>query len=114
LFQSWTPGHKLKSEAIVDHREPAGTRGDPLSVDSRDMFAFRRRSINEPGCSGNLHCHIAQFSPSQGIQQVAREHRTLSHSARQAFLRQVFHATFHRMAHLCSETCAYCDRLAGE
>ena len=85
-----------------------------MSVDSRDMFAFRRRSINEPGCSGNLHCHIAQFSPSQGIEQVAREDRTLSHPARQTFLSQVFHATFHGIPHFRSKTAACCDRLAGE
>jgi hypothetical protein len=113
-FQSWTPGHKPKSEAIVDHREPAGTQGEPLPVDSREMFAFQRQSINEPGFSGNLPRRIAQFSPSQGIEQVAREAGTLSHPARQTFLSQVLHATFLGMAHLRSETAACRDRLAGE
>jgi len=23
LFQGWTPGHELKAETIIDHREPA-------------------------------------------------------------------------------------------
>ena len=41
LLQGRTPGHELEAEAIIDHREPARTQGDPLAVDARDVLTFR-------------------------------------------------------------------------
>src|SRR5450755_954577 len=41
LFQSRTPGHELKAEAIIDHRKSARTQDDPLAVDARNVFARR-------------------------------------------------------------------------
>jgi hypothetical protein len=54
LLQGRTPGHELKAETIIDHREPARTQDGPLPVDTGDVLTFHRRPIDKPGFGGDL------------------------------------------------------------
>lgn len=92
LIQRGPPGHQLKTQAIIDHGEPARTQGEPLAVDAGDMLAFRRRSIAQPVILTDLSDRVIKLPAPQRLQQVTREDHTLSLPARQAFVGQIVDA----------------------
>ena len=40
LFQRWPPRDELETQAVVDHRETAGSKRDALAVDARYVLAL--------------------------------------------------------------------------
>jgi hypothetical protein len=47
LLERRPPGNELESEAILEHREPAGGEDDAPAIDPRDMLAFGGRMMRE-------------------------------------------------------------------
>ena len=75
-----------------------------MAVDPATCRTFRRGAVDEPGLGVYLPGRRAQFSLSQGIEQITREDDPLSLSASEPFAGKMFDATIHRLPNLRAKT----------
>ncbi len=70
-FQRRRPGHELEAEPVVDHGEAAGGQHDTLAIDAGDVFAARRLLERRSRLGGELLAGGIEFTPAQGVEQIA-------------------------------------------
>ena len=63
LFQRRAPGHELKAEAVVDHREAPGGESDALAIDAGDVLAVGGGVMRKAGFAGELGARGVDLSP---------------------------------------------------
>ena len=70
-FQGRNPRNELKAETVVDHRKPAGSKRQALTVDPRDVRAWVSGQMRKPGLRGETSTDRIDFSLSKRTDEVA-------------------------------------------
>ena len=102
------------SQPVIDHDEAAGGQHETLAIDAGDIFSARRLLERRSSLGGELLADRIEFTPAQGVEQIAGEDHLLPLSPREPLLDQVIGARRHGGLHLGAEAAATKKcRLAG-
>ena len=106
---SWKP-----SQSVVDHREPARGKVDPLAVDAGYAFSFGRRPIGEAGLCGKRGGRFAELAAAQRIEKIAGEDDPLPASFCKALRNEMIDPPLHCLANFGTEARAVERGFLGE
>jgi len=115
LLGSWPPRHKLESEPVIDHGEPA--RLPASHADERYRRHARlqpRGGAPKPVSVESLAAAASSSRRRKVLMRIASEHDPLPLAARQSVGGEMIDAVVHRVPHLGAKSATARRRLAGE
>lgn len=114
LLDGRRPRPEAEAEAVVDHREAAGCKGEAPVVGAGNILPAGGLAVRHVHFIGELFAERVEFTLPERTKQVAGEDDPLALAPCQAFFDQMFGSGFHRLAHFQPEAHAEIDRIASD